>query len=161
VRLEHAEEAMMTTKRILLAVDYSPRADAVANLVADTARGAHATVRLLHVASAPSAVYDAEGKVVVYADQEAASRTSEGLDFLRPLEAHFGGVPVESVVRFGDPVAQILDEAEAWGADLIVVGTAGRSGIGRVLLGSVAERVFAKAAVPVMLVRPTADPATY
>ncbi|HEY7867720.1 MAG TPA: universal stress protein [Methylomirabilota bacterium] len=161
MRLEHAEEAMMTTKRILLAVDYSPRADAVANLVADTARGAHATVRLLHVASAPSAVYDAEGKVVVYADQEAASRTSEGLDFLRTLEAHFGGAPVESVVRFGDPVAQILDEAEAWGADLIVVGTAGRSGIGRVLLGSVAERVFAKAAVPVMLVRPTADPATY
>jgi nucleotide-binding universal stress UspA family protein len=68
---------------------------------------------------------------------------------------------VESVVRFGDPVAQILDEAEAWGADLIVVGTAGRSGIGRVLLGSVAERVFAKATVPVMLLRPTAAPATY
>jgi nucleotide-binding universal stress UspA family protein len=146
----------MTTKRILLAVDRSPRADAVASLVADTARGAHATVRLLHVASQPSAVHDAEGRVVVYADQEAASRTSEGLDFLRTLEIHFGDVPVESIVRFGEPVAQILDEAEAFGADLIVVGTAGRSGIGRVLLGSVAERVFGKAAVPVMLLRPKA-----
>ena len=101
-------------------------------------------------------VYDAEGRVVVYADQEAASRTSAGLDYLRTLEIHFGGVAVESVVRFGDPVVEILDEAEAFGADLIVVGTAGRSGIGRVLLGSVAERVFAKAPVPVMLVRPTA-----
>jgi nucleotide-binding universal stress UspA family protein len=80
----------------------------------------------------------------------------EGLDFLHALEVHFGDVPAESVVRFGDPVAQILDEAETFGADLIVVGTAGRSGIGRVLLGSVAERVFAKATVPVMLVRPTA-----
>ena len=40
----------MTIKRILLAVDRSPRADVVASLVADTARGAHATVRLLHVA---------------------------------------------------------------------------------------------------------------
>jgi nucleotide-binding universal stress UspA family protein len=146
----------MTTKRILLAVDRSPRADAVASLVADTARGAHATVRLLHVASQPSAVHDAEGRVVVYADQEAASRTSEGLDFLRTLEIHFGDVPVESIVRFGEPVVQILDEAEAFGADLIVVGTAGRSGIGRVLLGSVAERVFGKAAVPVMLLRPKA-----
>jgi nucleotide-binding universal stress UspA family protein len=144
----------MTTKKILLAVDRSPRADAVANLVAATARGTNAAVRLLHVASRPSAIHDTEGRIVVYSDQEAASRTSEGLDFLRPLEVHFDGVAVESVVRFGDPVAEILDEAEVFGADLIVVGTAGRSGIGRVLLGSVAERVFAKAAVPVMLLRP-------
>lgn len=145
----------MTTKRILLAVDQSPRADAVATIASETARGAHATVRLLHVAPEPSAVQDAHGRVVVYADQETASLSSQGLDYLRGLEVHFAGVPVESLVRFGDPVAQILDEAEAFGADLIVVGTAGRSGIGRVLLGSVAERVFGKAPVSVMLVRPT------
>jgi nucleotide-binding universal stress UspA family protein len=144
----------MTTKRILLAVDRSPRADAVATIAAETARGAHATVRLLHVAPAPSAVHDRHGRVVVYADQETESLSSQGLDYLRGLEVHFAGVPVESVVRFGDPVPLILDEAEAFGADLIVVGTAGRSGIGRVLLGSVAERVFGKATVPVMLVRP-------
>jgi len=143
-------------KRILLAVDRSPRAHAVAAIVADTARCAHATVRLLHVAPAPSAVHDAEGRIVVYADQETESLTSEGLDYLRTLELHFDDVPVESVVRFGDPVAEILGEAETFGADLIVVGTAGRSGIGRVLLGSVAERVFGKATVPVMLVRPSA-----
>ena len=143
------------TKRILLAVDRSPRADAVTAIVADTAHGAHATVRLLHVAPEPSAVQDAEGRVVVYADQETESLTGAGLDYLRTLEVHFGGVPVKSVVRFGDPVAEILAEAEVFGADLIVVGTAGRSGIGRVLLGSVAERVFGKATVPVMLVRAT------
>ncbi len=150
----------MATKRILLAIDQSPRADAVAAIAADTARGAHATVRLLHVAPEPSAVQDAHGRVVVYADQETESLISEGVDFLRTLEVHFSGVPVESVVRFGDPVAQILDEAEAFQADLIVVGTAGRSGIGRVLLGSVAERVFGRATVPVMLVRPPAPAAT-
>jgi len=143
------------TKRILLALDRSPRADAVATIAAETARGAHATVRLLHVAPEPSAVHDGQGRVVVYADQESESLSSQGLDYLRELEAHFAGVPVESVVRFGDPVGLILDEALAFGADLIVVGTAGRSGIGRVLLGSVAERVFARAPVPVMLVRPT------
>jgi nucleotide-binding universal stress UspA family protein len=145
----------MTTKRILLAIDRSPRADAVATIAAETARGAHATVRLLHVAPEPSAVHDAHGRVVVYADQETQSLSSQGLDYLHGLEVHFAGVPVESVVRFGDPVAQILGEAEAFGADLIVVGTAGRSGIGRVLLGSVAERVFGRATVPVMLVRPS------
>ncbi|HEY7653478.1 MAG TPA: universal stress protein [Methylomirabilota bacterium] len=155
-RVERAREAMMTTKKILLAVDRSPRADAMAAIVADTARGAHAAVRMLHVATAPSAVHDAEGRVVVYADQETESLTGEGLDYLHALEPHFHDVPVESIVRFGDPVAEILAEAEAFGADLIVVGTAGRSGIGRVLLGSVAERVFGKAPVPVMLLRPTA-----
>ncbi|HUM16329.1 MAG TPA: universal stress protein [Candidatus Nitrosotalea sp.] len=149
----------MTTKRILLATDRSPRADAVAAVVADTARGAHATVRLLHVSPPPSAVYDAEGRVVVYADQETESLRSQGLDYLHTLELYFD-VPVESVVRFGDPVTEILAEADAFAADLIVVGTAGRSAIGRVLLGSVAERVFAKATVPVMLLRPTADGAT-
>jgi nucleotide-binding universal stress UspA family protein len=147
------------TKKILLAVDRSPRADAVAAIAADTARGAHATVRLLYVAPEPSAV-QSEGRVVVYADQETESLTSAGLDYLRTLEVHFGDVPVETVVRFGDPVPEILAEAEACGADLIVVGTAGRSGIGRVLLGSVAERVFGKATAPVMLVRPRAVDAT-
>ncbi|HSL52450.1 MAG TPA: universal stress protein [Candidatus Deferrimicrobiaceae bacterium] len=98
----------MTTKKILLAVDRSPRTDAVAAIVADTARGAHATARLLHVAPEPSAVHNAEGRVVVYADQETESLTSEGLDYLRTLEVHFGDVPVEGVVRFGDPVAEIL-----------------------------------------------------
>jgi nucleotide-binding universal stress UspA family protein len=144
----------MTTKRILLAADRSPRADAVATIAAETARGAQAVVRLLHVAPAASAVHDGQGRVVVYADQESESLSGQGLDYLHVLEAHFTGVAVESVVRFGDPVAQILEEAEAFGADLIVVGTAGRSAIGRVLLGSVAERVFGKATVPVMLVRP-------
>jgi nucleotide-binding universal stress UspA family protein len=152
------EVTMVATRKILLAVDRSPRAAAVAGLVASTARGAHATVRLLHVASEVEAVQDAAGRVVVYADQETASRTSEGLDFLHTLDAHFDGIPVECSVRFGDPVVQILEAADELGADLIVVGTAGRNGIGRVLLGSVAERVFAKATVPVMLVRPTREP---
>ena len=59
----------MATKKILLAVDRSSRALTMADLVADTARGAGAIVRLLHVAPEPSAVHDAGGRVVVYADQ--------------------------------------------------------------------------------------------
>ena len=65
-------------KRILLPVDRSPRADAVAALVADTALGAHAKVRLLHVAPVPSAVQDTAGRIVIYADQELASVNSQG-----------------------------------------------------------------------------------
>ncbi len=62
-------------------------------------------------------------------------------------------VTVEYGVRYGDPVEQILDEAEGWHADLIAMATRGRGGIGRALLGSVAEHVFRKAPMAVSLYR--------
>ena len=91
----------MTTKRILLAVDRSPGADAVANLVADTARGAHATVRLLHVASQPSAVYDAEGRVVP-PDPPSSVRSME----LRHLVEHLG-VVLQRLESMGNPFRHV------------------------------------------------------
>jgi nucleotide-binding universal stress UspA family protein len=66
-----------------------------------------------------------------------------------------GGVPVECVVRFGDPLDEILREAAAFDADLIVVTTAGRSGLSRAILGSVAEAVLRHSEVPVFLMRAT------
>ncbi len=57
-------------------------------------------------------------------------------------------------MRFGDPVDEILREAEAFDADLIAVTTQGRSALGRTVLGSVAEQIVKKADAPVMLVRP-------
>jgi nucleotide-binding universal stress UspA family protein len=79
---------------------------------------------------------------------------AEGLDYLQAIEMQFGNASVECVVRFGDPVTEILREAKAFGADLIAVSTVGRSGVGRVLLGSVAEQIFRRSNVPVMLMRP-------
>jgi nucleotide-binding universal stress UspA family protein len=90
------------------------------------------------------------GRVIAFADQEMARVETEALDYLRSVEARLDGVPVECVVRFGAPLPEILGEAAAFGADLIAVTTAGRSGLGR-MLGSVADQVFRKAAVPVVL----------
>ena len=56
--------------------------------------------------------------------------------------------------RISEPVAEILQEAEAFGADLIAVTTEGRSAVGRTVFGSVAEQVVRKADVQVMLIRP-------
>ena len=133
-------------KRILVPLDASP-------LAADAARGAGATVRLLHVAEVPQTLMDDTGRVIAYADQEMERLEAEGMDYLRAVEVQFEGIPVECLVRFGDPVQEILLEAEAFGADLIAVATAGRSGVGRTVLGSVAEQVFRKAEVPVLLFR--------
>lgn len=140
-------------KRILVPLDQSLLAESVVPLVADIARGGGATVRLLHVLPVPTNRASPEGRVIAYADQEMARLEAEGKDYLQSVEVQLVGVPVECVVRFGDDVKEILLEADAFAADLIAVTTAGRSGVGRAVLGSVAEHVFRKAEVPVLLFR--------
>ncbi|WP_049982606.1 universal stress protein [Halorubrum sp. BV1] len=69
------------------------------------------------------------------------------------------GIPVERHLRRGRPHEEILDAAGDYGVDLIVMGTEGRTGLGRFLsAGSVAERVVRHSSVPVLTVRtPTED----
>ncbi len=140
-------------KRILVPVNPTSAVESVAPLIADLARGSGATVRLLRVAPLPKNVVNGNGRVVAYADQEMSRLEAEGLNDLRAVEANLEGLPVERVVRFGDPDEEILREADAFGADLIAVTTANRSWLSRAVLPGVAERVFRKAEVPVMLVR--------
>jgi len=68
-------------------------------------------------------------------------------------EGALHGVPVEHRVLEGTPAASILDAAEKCGADLIVMGTHGRTGFARMVLGSTAQQVCHGAKVPVLLVR--------
>lgn len=63
------------------------------------------------------------------------------------------GVPVETVQRSGSPSREIVRYAEEESCDLIVMGTHGRGGLDRLLLGSVAERVVRSSSVPVLTVR--------
>ena len=63
-----------------------------------------------------------------------------------------GGVPVERRLAEGDPADVILHFARQTPADLVVMGTHGRTGLGRVLMGSVAEQVVRKAPCPVLTV---------
>jgi len=73
------------------------------------------------------------------------------------------GVPMEPVIREGDPVSEILSQATDMNADLLVMGTHGRSGFERLLLGSVTEKILRKASCPVLTVprrHPDAVPGT-
>ena len=71
------------------------------------------------------------------------------------IEAIVGesGVALGRAVRKGAPVDEIIAEAEAWGADVIVTSTHGRSGLVRMLLGSVANQLVNRAPCPVLLAR--------
>ena len=120
-------------------------------MVAGLASAMGATVRLLHVEPEAREFVDQQGRVIVYIDQDAARVETDGMDYLADMAGRLPRVAVERAVRFGDPVKGILDEAESFGADLIAVTTTGRSGLRRAVLGSVAEQVFNRASVPVML----------
>jgi nucleotide-binding universal stress UspA family protein len=138
-------------KRILVPLDRNETSTAVLPIVADLARSSGAIVRLLHVAPIPDERVGDYGRVVAYASQEMERIEFDRRDYLKEAEARLEGVPVEAVVRFGDPVEEILREAEAFDADLVAVTTEDRSWLGH-LFGGVADRVFHKADVPVMLV---------
>ena len=64
------------------------------------------------------------------------------------------GLDVRVEVRAGPAAAEVLDAADALGADLLAIATHGRSGLDRVLMGSVAERVLRQAPCPVLTVKP-------
>ncbi|MGH7415207.1 MAG: universal stress protein, partial [Candidatus Rokuibacteriota bacterium] len=113
----------MMAKRILVPLDGSEAAETAAALAADLARGSGGDVRLLQVHPVPEHRVTDTGRVVAYADQEMERLTAEGRDYLETVEARLGPVPAESVVRFGKPEQEILVEAEAFDADLIVLTT--------------------------------------
>ena len=141
------------TKRILAPISAEERSEAVVPLVAALARDSGATVRLLRVFPVPERIVGDHGRTVAYVDQEMARLTSEGLDDLARVETALPGVPVERVVRFGDPAEEILVEAEVFGADLIALTTPRRGRLRSALAPDVAERVAGQATIPALVLR--------
>jgi nucleotide-binding universal stress UspA family protein len=140
-------------KRILVPLDLTPEAEAVLPLVVDAARGGGATVRLIHVAPHAENVVDVDGNVLASADQEAARLVAEARDYLNTIEAQFDGVPVESAVRFGEPIPEILLESEAFGADLIAFTTRSPYRLTRLALGATADEVSRRTDAAVVVYR--------
>lgn len=140
-------------KRILVPLDGHEAGEAITPIVAALAAESGASVRLLHVAPIPELVVGPYGRTVAYVDQQMARVTDDGLRDLSRIEEQFVGVPVESTVRFGNPVEEILLEAEAFDADLIALTTSHRGRLSALLSTGVAERVVRKAPIPALVLR--------
>jgi len=140
----------MMTKRILVPIEKDP---SVASLINGVAREQGSTVRLLRVFPIPERVVGPHGRTIAYADQEMERLTAQGLRELEHAEQELAGVSVERVVRFGDPVEEILREADAFEADLIAVSTTPHGRLASALAPDVGERVLRAASAPVMLLR--------
>jgi len=143
-------------RKILVAIDGSRSASLALDEAIKIAREQQSTLRILHV-------IDVGLTLPAEVPSPNLPEVDEGL-FVRgkalltaaESRARDAGVQAEGVVvqEIGPrPGARIVEQAREWPADLIVCGTHGRRGIGRLVLGSDAEYVVRRASVPVLLLR--------
>ncbi len=143
---------LVQIRKILVPVDGTTGSESVLPTIAELAQAEDSKIRLLHVAPHPKEVRS-DGRVVAYADQETTRIEQEVGAYLRRIASGLGTVDVEVAVRFGEPVKEIVAEAQSSGADLIAMATHRRSGVQRIVKGSVAEQVGRGIAIPVFLVQ--------
>jgi nucleotide-binding universal stress UspA family protein len=150
----HVFSPMIQIQRILCPVDFSDFSRRALDHAVVIARWYESTITLLHVCTiVPVAAY-ATGSGVV----PSAALTRDDRDTLLASMKHFAeteagtSVPIEFEIAEGSTASEILARANALPANLLVLGTHGRSGFERLLLGSVTEKVLRKAACPVLSV---------
>ena len=141
--------------RILVPTDFSATADAALDYAYVLAERFGASLELLHVLDDPFVVDGMAAEA--YISEAPALRTAmlqDAKERLRHRASPRDSVPtVESEVVFGHGARTIAEYAAERGADLIVMGTHGRTGFAHLLLGSVAERLVRTAPCPVLTVR--------
>ncbi len=139
--------------RILVATDFSPQSEEAVHRALELAEALHAEVTLLHAWFAP--IYAMPDGSTIVPDPtsiaEMATRSHDQLEALRERLAK-PGLKLSARVVEGPPAETIARVADGEHFDLLVVGTHGRTGVRRLLLGSVAEHVLRTAHTPVMTV---------
>lgn len=147
---------MTTVRRVLCATDLSPASDAAWAFARRLGRATGAELALVHVLPPIPIPLEAGFDAATYQRLAEADRGS-ATTRLEELQAA-AGLRVTTRVVDGPPAPRILEMAADWGADVAVVGTHGRTGLDRLLLGSVAEQVVHLARCPVVTVRSAAPP---
>jgi nucleotide-binding universal stress UspA family protein len=146
-----SREAVVLFKKILIAIDNEPVAAHAADIGAELARLAGAEMAFIHVID-PELVNAADTGIQPAVFAASAKEEARKLidDFRKRLPPQATAL---DFVQVGSPLTEIVAAAKDWPADLIVIGSHGRAGIKRALLGSVAEGVMRHAPCPVLVVR--------
>ena len=148
---DSVKEPARDVRVILAAIDFSDDSEDAARVARSIAAHLGARLVLLYVAPMDVVV---PGVVPMVFDLQPDR------DSLAALKTQLEGpdlkAPIEVVLRQGVAASEILSEAETMGCDLIVIGTHGRTGVVRLLMGSVAETVLRRASCPVLMIKPAA-----
>ncbi|HME11625.1 MAG TPA: universal stress protein [Candidatus Acidoferrum sp.] len=139
-------------KNILFLTDFSDSSAAAAPFASSIARAYGSVLHVLHVLMPSPFTYMAPEAAVALMDSEEDRAKEE----MRRVEAQFSGLPSETAIERGGSVWPVLsDVLQRQEFDLIVLGTHGRTGMQKLLLGSSAEEVFRRAHVPVLTIGPS------
>ena len=145
----------MNASKILFPSDFSHTGDSALEMATALARDAGATLVIVHVEEPPMAY---GGGDVYYGVAEPA--TDDLLRMLKDIKPADPQVPYQHRLISGQPASAIARLAEDENIDMIVMGTHGRSGLSRLLMGSVAEAVVRHAKCPVLTYKQPAEQTT-
>ncbi|HSE44438.1 MAG TPA: universal stress protein, partial [Gemmatimonadales bacterium] len=148
--------AMSRIRTILHPTDFSRASAPAFKRAVQMAKDNRAQLLILHVLAPASPMLMTDGYVPpkVYDDMEAAARAEAQKQLRRLVEkAKHSGVRVKPILLEGIAHERIIQAARSRKADLVVIGTHGRTGFARFFLGSVASRVLAISPCPVLTVR--------
>jgi len=147
---------MSRIRTILHPTDFSRASAPAFKRAVQMAKDNRAQLLILHVLAPASPMLMTDGYVPpkVYDDMEAAARAEAQKQLRRLVEkAKHSGVRVKPILLEGIAHERIIQAARSRKADLVVIGTHGRTGFARFFLGSVASRVLAISPCPVLTVR--------
>ncbi|MBL9078123.1 MAG: universal stress protein [Planctomycetes bacterium] len=143
---------MIQIRRIVCPTDFSPTAARAVDYAAEMARSFGAELTLLHVIPEMNYPLRSFGMASAFPHlrEELHQRAA---DELAAVKAKIAGARVDTLLRDGEAHEQVLATTKALGADLIVMGTHGHTGLKHALLGSTAEKVVRLSDCPVLTVR--------
>jgi nucleotide-binding universal stress UspA family protein len=139
-------------KKILFATDYSAGSERACDMVRSLAKACGASIVVLHVVNE---LTDPQSRYLSSEVIESLSREvkTHAVDEMRHFaRRHFDGLDYTTDVQAGRASEEILRYADAMQADLIVMGTHGRSGLEKLFVGSTAEKIVRSARTPVLTV---------
>jgi len=139
---------MLPIKTILFATDFSPASKIAFEVAASLARDYNARLIALHVIE-PVQMGFSEFNAYVGPDED----TGAAMELLHTFKAPSPRVTIEHRLLEGSAAAVITETAAETGADVVVMGTHGRTGLSRLMMGSVAEEVLRQAPCPVLTIR--------
>ncbi len=149
-------------KKILIALDYNPTAQKVAETGHDLAKAMNAQLILLHVTSdapyyssldySPIMGFEGFNSVVTIQTDNGEELKKAAQDYLDKSKKHLGDETIQTIVRSGVFGETILKTASEINADIIVMGTHSRRGLEKILVGSVAENVLHHSSIPLLII---------
>ena len=149
-------------KKILIALDYNPTAQKIAEAGYELAKSMNAQIILMHVVAdytyyssldySPIMGFDQFSNLGAVQIDSAMELEKAANEYLEKSKTHLGDTSIKTLVKDGDTGDAILEAAENLDVDLIVLGSHSRRGLDKILMGSVAEKVLRHSKIPLFII---------